>query len=476
MVLSKYRLGKFGECLNCATFDFHDLFGFGSSHEVGPISFRDAFANSEVCAFCRLLARATRKFTPHQVVDHRNGNLVTFFFSLRHFHVTPTELGSRFLHVTISPPPSPLDVDKGLAIRLIPLSESLPESLYCRIDQNQIDLGICRKWITNCEREHPHQCGAFSSPVHSGSGTSFRLIDVVDECVVVPPPNAQYIVLSYVWGQTQSLQLNRSNASILSRKGSLFFNEIPVAQTISDAITVVRALGERYLWVDQLCISQDESDKDLHIKSMDRVYGAALLTIVAADGIDASAGLPGVRPGTRTRNISQLSEEIWPGFSIATTIEPPLDPAGSVWGSRGWTFQEQLLSRRLLLFHQGGVLWQCRMACFCEDAPASIKVELEKVRWLEQLSPLWARNEAPQRRIENQEDYVPAPLVRPAVFIEYAKTVKEYTKRRLTFSDDIINAFEGISSQLSHHIGSNFLAALPERYLDVALLWTPVVL
>ncbi|KAM0259205.1 hypothetical protein ACHAQJ_003410 [Trichoderma viride] len=480
MALSSYRLGQFGECLNCAAFDFYDIFGFGPSGEMGPISFRDAFANTEICAFCRLLARATRKFTPHQVVDHREGNLVTFFFSLRHFQITSTELGSRFLHVTINPPPSPLDVDKRLTIRLIPLSESLPESLYNRIDQDQINLEICRKWIANCDREHLNQCGAFSGPARFGPEASFRLIDVVDECIVVPPPDAQYVALSYVWGRTHLLQLNNCSATILSQKGSLFAHELPVAQTIIDAVTVVKALGERYLWVDQLCINQDESDKALHIKSMDKIYGAALLTIVAADGSDANAGLPGVRPGTRTRNINQLYEEVWPGFSVATTTEPPLDPAGSVWGSRGWTFQEQLLSRRLLLFHQGGVLWQCRMACFCEDAPAAIKVESEKVRWLEQLSPSWARDEAPPRSVENQwdeeEDYVPAPLFRPAVFVEYAKAVKEYTKRRLTFSDDIINAFEGISSQMSHHIGSKFLAALPESYLDVALLWTPVVL
>ena len=211
---------------------------------------------------------------------------------------------------------------------------------------------------------------------------------------------------------------------------------------------------------------------------MDKIYGAALLTIVAADGEDANVGLPGVRPGTRTRNFDQLCEEVWPDLYLATTIESPLDPAGSVWASRGWTFQEQLLSGRLLLFYQGGVHWQCRKAFFYEDAPAATKIEPEQPCRLEQLSPRWA---APPRIIEkqageNQDDYVPGPLFRPAVFVEYAKAVKEYTKRRLTFSDDILNAFEGISSRLSDHFGSSFLAALPETYLEVALLWTPVVL
>ncbi|GFP55952.1 hypothetical protein TASIC1_0006012200 [Trichoderma asperellum] len=481
MVLLEPRLGSFGECLNCTAFDLYDIFSFESSNRMHPIKFRDAFANKEICAFCRLLAQTARKFTPHQVVGHREGVQVTFSFSLQHFQDTATELGSRFLHVTIYPPPSPLDMDKELTFRIIPISESLPESLYHRIDQDKIDLEICRKWVTKCEREHNSQCGAFSSPTNSRPESSFRLIDVVDECIVVPPPSCQYVALSYVWGRTQYLQLNSQTAPILAEKGSLFSQETPVGQTITDAITVVKALGERYLWVDQLCISQDESDKAIHIKSMDRVYGAALLTIVAADGMDANAGLPGVRPGTRTRNINQLHEDIWPGFSIATTIDLPLDPAGSVWGTRGWTFQEQLLSKRLLLFYQGSVFWQCRNARYCEDAPALIKAEAEQVHWLEQLSPRWAKDKAPLQHIEkqwdeNQEGCAPAPLCRPVVFTEYARAVKEYTKRRLTFSDDIINAFEGISSQLSHHMGNNFLAALPESYLDIALLWTPSVL
>lgn len=481
MVLLGPRLGSFGECLNCAASDLYDVFSFESSDRLHSIKFRDAFANKEICAFCRLLTQTARKFTPHQVVDHREGTPVAFSFSLQHFQDTLAELGSRFLHVTIYPPPSPLEIDKELTFCLVPISESLPESLFHRIDQDKIDLEICRKWITKCEREHPRQCGAFSSPTHSGQGSSFRLIDVVNECVVVPPPGAQYVALSYVWGRAQYLQLNSQTGPILSEKSSLFAQETPVGQTITDAIMVVKALGERYLWVDQLCINQTESNKALHIKSMDRVYGAALLTIVAADGIDANAGLPGVRPGTRTRNINQLHEEIWPGFSIATAVDLPLDPAGSVWGSRGWTFQEQLLSRRLLLFYQGSVFWQCRSACFCEDAPASMKTQTKQIHWLEQLSPRWAQDEAPLQRIEkqwdeNEEDFVPAPLRRPVVFTEYAKAVKEYTKRRLTFSDDVVNAFEGISSQLSHHMGNNFLAALPETYLDIALLWTPSVL
>lgn len=470
-----HRLGHFGECLNCVGLDFHDIFGFGSFYELDPVLFRDAYINAEDCAFCRLLVRATSQFTPAHVVHHRNGALVTLFISVIHFEITPTELGSRFLEVTVSPPPSPLDERRKLAFHLIPISESLPQSPCHIVDQNQIDLGTCRKWIVNCEREHGNRCSPLFSTL-SASETALLLIDVVDECVVEPPPHAQYVALSYVWGQFQCLQLNTCNVQILSQKGSLFNQQASVGQTIIDAMTVVKALGGRYLWADQLCIIQDNSDKFEQVKSMDRVYGAAWLTIVAADGEDANVGLPGVRPGTRTRNISQLFEEVWPGLHIAVTMDSPLDPAGSIWGSRGWTCQEQLLSRRMLLFHQGGVIWQCHTAFSCEDAPVGMKVDPEKMRRVEQLPSCSAQDEASPPRVADQEDYTSVPLFRPTVFVQYSKAVREYTTRRLTFPDDIVDAFQGILSQLSRQIGTNILAALPESYLDVALLWTPLVL
>jgi hypothetical protein len=59
-------------------------------------------------------------------------------------------------------------------------------------------------------------------------------------------------------------------------------------------------IGERYLWVDSLCIVQDDpQEKHGQIANMDAIYGNAILTINAAAGQDANAGLPGVRPLSR---------------------------------------------------------------------------------------------------------------------------------------------------------------------------------
>ncbi|KAI9768672.1 MAG: hypothetical protein M1839_003980 [Geoglossum umbratile] len=73
-----------------------------------------------------------------------------------------------------------------------------------------------------------------------------------------------------------------------------------IPTTVRDAIEVVKALGERYLWVDSVCIAQDSAEDKRHvIGNMHMIYSSATLTIVAADGKDAEAGLPGLHSNSR---------------------------------------------------------------------------------------------------------------------------------------------------------------------------------
>jgi hypothetical protein len=126
------------------------------------------------------------------------------------------------------------------------------------------------------------------------------LIDVEEICIVEAPQGQEYVALSYVWGQAEMLRLQRSNLEFLQKRGSLNLMTMPA--TIADAAEVTKAIGERYLWVDALCIIQDDdADKTYFIPNMDTVYGCALLTIIALSGEGASAGLPGIRHGSRNR-------------------------------------------------------------------------------------------------------------------------------------------------------------------------------
>ncbi|CZT52745.1 uncharacterized protein RSE6_14109 [Rhynchosporium secalis] len=114
---------------------------------------------------------------------------------------------------------------------------------------------------------------------------------------IVPlPGRARYLALSYVWGTEPFLQSTKSNPETLKRKRILDAQQLP--QTIDDAVKLTIILDERYLWVDALCIVQDDMLSKLEqLSQMDRVYVGAALTIINGDGKAANASLTGFAQG-----------------------------------------------------------------------------------------------------------------------------------------------------------------------------------
>lgn len=98
-----------------------------------------------------------------------------------------------------------------------------------------------------------------------------------------------------------------------------------------------KGVGIRYLWVDALCIVQDDEggEKLPHIKQMNRIYETAELVIVAMSSQDANSGLPGVRPWTR--NFEQHIEQMTPNLRLGIRTGYGNDSVGSAYGTRGWT-------------------------------------------------------------------------------------------------------------------------------------------
>jgi hypothetical protein len=264
--------------------------------------------------------------------------------------------------------------------------------------------------------------------------------------------------------------------------------------TISDAIALVRALGERYLWVDALCIVQDDAEhKARDIAHMDVVYNKAFATVVAMHGASADAGLPGARPGTRPpQRIETLvveagsrdldydpdggdSNEKVTLHLMATP--PPLHFAleASRWDTRGWTFQERLLSRRCLYFSERYVYFQCgRRDKVLSECGVNGPVRSRKDFWDEPgRVPIATPLDNPLSDL-HQELAGLGPDARLAKsFIAYSKLVEKYTLRQVSYDSDIINAFLGTFTVLNESFHSDILCGLPASALDLALLWAP---
>ncbi|KAH8717065.1 heterokaryon incompatibility protein-domain-containing protein [Phaeosphaeriaceae sp. PMI808] len=130
-----------------------------------------------------------------------------------------------------------------------------------------------------------------------------RVVDVITDRVVPAPTGCEYVVLSYVWGGAVPFTLESVDIAYEPTQTRTFENSYStlqrqnLPQTIQDAMFVTSAIGERYLWADCLCIVQDDLEElQRNINCMDYIFSAAKLTIIAATGDNANAGLPGIHP------------------------------------------------------------------------------------------------------------------------------------------------------------------------------------
>ena len=204
---------------------------------------------------------------------------------------------------------------------------------------SQLDVSRARGWITACESYHGDTCDPKRrqsvTPIIPGLEV-LRLIDVRKGCLVEVRSHCRYLTLSYVWGGVNNVRLTSSNMASFKVEGVLqtIWNLLP--RTIQDAIEIVKALGERFLWIDALCLIQNDAvDMRSGIEVMDLIYETAVVSIIAASGDNANSGLPGVLAGSRLA--SNHIEQIEPGVRLAIYNELDHLLRPSAYNRRAWT-------------------------------------------------------------------------------------------------------------------------------------------
>jgi hypothetical protein len=319
-----------------------------------------------------------------------------------------------------------------------------------------IDTALLKSWLSICEHGHAGRCPhSATTPTWETDFMPAFVIDIEDSRVVETPPNCRYVALSYVWGTANVLKHVDANSEALRRPGSLLEMDVPT--TIGDAMTLVKAIGERFLWVDALCIVQDRpAMQQAQIAKMDRVYAKALFTIVAASGDNSYVGLPGVgqTPRVHAQDILRLpNRDLYVVICDYTEFGNVLKRA--TWAHRAWTMQEQLCSGRCLIFTETQVYWKCNCATWLEE----LALEGTGSTNLE-IFHLGGSFRFPTHAL-NKYEY----------FRLYRNMLKYYLQRRLSFQSDRINAFSGICSRLSVIQDDVFIWGLPQSQFSRSLGW-----
>ena len=326
-----------------------------------------------------------------------------------------------------------------------------------KINPVGVSMSLLTGWLDTCMNTHLGACEPEPQRKHPHLNLCF--IDVLRKCVVKAPATV-YFALSYTWGDARKmgkehLQL-RKETSWLREDGALADTNPKIPQTIKDAILLTELLGKRYLWVDALCIQQDDkADRMAQIAHMGTIYSEALLTICAAAGSDANAGLPGLR--TKAGSRYPQYTEIVKGMKLVTTARPYHGSMRrSTWDSRAWVYQEKTLSKRLLIFTEHQAFFRCARALWYEDC------YLEGLELSIQLSQPQAYGLI--------ADEKPNPSISP--YSQYISMVRQYGQRHISRQDDALNAFSGVIQSLKPSFNGTFLWAMPESYFDSALRWT----
>ncbi|KAF2107750.1 heterokaryon incompatibility protein-domain-containing protein, partial [Lophiotrema nucula] len=206
------------------------------------------------------------------------------------------------------------------------------------IAPTQIDLALIPSWWQRCKDEHLGCRVKAKDPKSNPAAPNalLRVIDVQKNEIVIAPKECAYVALSYVWGGIDSYLSRKCNKSrdILTEDEIIPIRRKRLPKTIRDAMRVTEMIGERYLWVDALCIVQDDDvEKARTFAVMNHIYRNALLTIAAADGKNADVGLIGLDPGSR-----HIQSVVGSVDNIFLTLqEPAPELAVSPWASRAWT-------------------------------------------------------------------------------------------------------------------------------------------
>lgn len=201
----------------------------------------------------------------------------------------------------------------------------------------------------------------FPLPAHTPD--FIRLVDSVHL------EKVRYAALSYCWGNFKPTVLT-TKANLDSHQQNIKLSALP--QCLRDAVTVARSLEIRYLWIDALCIIQGDADDWARESStMCQLFQSAYITIAAAASESFDQGFLSRRPfqafnidfssTLHPQTVGKITLSTIPdpdvGRKWAYTLEIALE--GCKWDTRGWVWQEQKLSKRLLVFGKQMIHFKC---------------------------------------------------------------------------------------------------------------------
>ncbi|KAK2030529.1 HET-domain-containing protein [Colletotrichum zoysiae] len=359
-------------------------------------------------------------------------------------------------------------------------------------------LKLARKWLDECiQKPDDSYLGAkphSMCPPNHASPLPTRVLCIENNAIRLVVTNGgrgRYVCLSHCWGSYHKITTTRAN--IGSHMKEILWDGLP--RTFQDAVAIADGLDCPYLWIDSLCIIQDDlRDWEIESAKMASVYKHSYLTIAAtraSDGRDGCLLPPSERRYMWSPQISQASRaqarscrteaicnlQLWQPFESSgwtALLEPRHDilnhacrrpveeylDLGFPLLTRAWFLQERLLSARVLHFGPSEIYWECFTGLRCECLEAEDTDD--RSAFLRSTSQRTAK-ESFSKLFTGSTSGRPAPYTSSFSSREeaWAKLVEEYSRLYLTEEQDRLPALSGISEDRDKYAAGILLEYFP---------------
>ncbi|KAF7876719.1 hypothetical protein EAF04_001803 [Stromatinia cepivora] len=355
---------------------------------------------------------------------------------------------------------------------------------------------LAKEWLRVCSKDH-QDCGPIKTRcptrlINVGSPDTNPFLDDNPD-----RGDCEWVALSYLWGGNGYLKLEEPTYQSL--KSGIPVEDFPA--TLRDAVLTTREIGLKYVWIDALCIRQDSTDDwKAEAGRMRDVYAGATLTIVAANSNSTSAGIHFPRP-ENVYAAAQCSLPWNSETSVSLRLVSHISRQGaksSSWFTRGWTFQEGLLSPRVLSYGRDQMTWEC--AYHTEDESGHVglldqkydsKDLLHKLRKKQTnrmsrvMQSLTLRTYTFLSEVDNQRAKLGFPPKRISAtgvnmqeswgldpYLRWSEMVEQFSVRNLTYKSDVLPALAGIAREFSMITKDTYISGMWKSYILASLLWS----
>ncbi|KAI0138440.1 heterokaryon incompatibility protein-domain-containing protein, partial [Pestalotiopsis sp. NC0098] len=310
-------------------------------------------------------------------------------------------------------------------------------------------LDLARQWLAACENKH----SCCRQP--SNGFLPDRLLEVTDDSIklrVKPQKAEPYVALSHCWGSTKPIVLSMENLS--SFQEGFSWTDLP--QTFKEAAQITQNLGFRFIWIDTLCIIQDnEEDWEEQSTLMASIYGNATLVLAASAAKSTEDGFLMTKNDSPTearlklaRNEHHQSIDRYLRIRVDAfrfNRRGPLD-------GRAWAYQEEAVSKRYLAYAESGMEWSCTQTRYSEIGQYLPMREIGR----------------PANLINLFNSCLDTDTLRAYWSTEL---IVSYKGRKLTVQSDILLALSAIAKEFQAKTKWTYLAGLWKEDLISGLAW-----